>query len=669
MTSRFSAERDGYTGPVRADIDLQRSSSLRRTRSKKKRRLDEMDEKRRIRGDSHWSKLLQVNTDTNGLRHKKCIRMCRSFSMREPPSCRLGLQANKTEPPKAPETGIFASIASRIRQWLQSKRRYEVSPVHESNEAGGRVESGSGGSNGHRTETIKEDYLIISKVNNYHPELKRSEASYSRKFSIGISKSSSAIATCATNGASVTPLNGKYFSNDKGTQHASMKPVVDINIEFADHCPPVDSRSHFVANPLKLNQNHTPKTAIMTPSTRALSRSQQLRQSRSKYMKLLQKAGQLSPGRSPLTGTISAPAKHGLGEKGSSPIVKRRQIKTWPLPCRKQLRPDDDESCVGDSEMELPFIQEMSINYDRFGLRGKSSLKDFSINFKDLTLGELHRKGRRCKLYKGRWHGDVVVHVFGKLRQKDKDAFWANLGKLCRIRHENIILFMAACTSQPNLAVVTCSPQGKSLYEHIHIQHEKMTLHTKIGVLRQIALGMGYLHAKGIVLRKLNTKNVFVGHKVKVSAMDYGFPDSAHDRPDHGTIPKGHLTYIAPEIMCTIRVIPPRLVPFSAYSPETDVFAFGTIMYEVLTGKFPFHGALPEKIIWQICAGHRQILYNLKCSAAIKTLIEDCWAHEPLYRPEFRELCKDLQRHSPLHKKHSSSEPERLNRAFDLFET
>nr|KAI8768330.1 kinase suppressor of Ras 2-like [Biomphalaria glabrata] len=178
---------------------------------------------------------------------------------------------------------------------------------------------------------------------------------------------------------------------------------------------------------------------------------------------------------------------------------------------RRFVHSNDDESCVGDSEMELPFIQEMSINYDRFGLRGKSSLKDFSINFKDLTLGELHRKERCCKLYN--------------------------------------------------------SPQGKSLFEHIHIQQEKMTLHTKIGVLRQIALGMGYLHAKGIVLRKLNTKNDFVGHKVKVSAMDYG--------PDHGTIPKGHLTYIAPEIMCTIRVIPPRLVPFSTYSPETDVFAFG----------------------------------------------------------------------------------------------
>ena len=32
-------------------------------------------------------------------------------------------------------------------------------------------------------------------------------------------------------------------------------------------------------------------------------------------------------------------------------------------------------------------------------------------------------------------------------------------------------------------------------------------------------------------------------------------------------------------------------------------------------------------------------------SYPLQTLIEDCWAHEPLYRPEFRELCKDLQRH------------------------
>lgn len=230
--------------------------------------------------------------------------MCRSFSLREPPTCRLGLHLHKTEPPRAAETGIFTSIASRIRQWLQSKRRYEVSPVKET--AGGdrldkpngaEGEAASVNGNTLRTEAIKEDYLIISHINNYHPELRRSEAS--RGFSIGVSKSSSAIASSGRNSGTNTPLISKLFTHDKSVpnSNAHKKPVVDINIEFADQIPAPEPRSHFISNPLKLNQNHTSKTSIMTPATRALSRSQQLRQSRNKYMKLLQKTGQLSPGR------------------------------------------------------------------------------------------------------------------------------------------------------------------------------------------------------------------------------------------------------------------------------------------------------------------------------------------------------------------------------------
>ncbi|BFY98065.1 hypothetical protein BsWGS_01105 [Bradybaena similaris] len=660
MTTRISLpEGDLLLDSGKGEADFHRIS-LRRTASKKKRKIAEMEEKRRIRGDSHWSKILQVNMETNGIRHKRCIRMCRKVSLTAPPTCRLGLHKNGR---------------AHTKRWIQSKRKYEVSPVHEAaetekQEKDGKVYSGCMGTRNSKdrckTDAINEDYLIISQANHfkYHPELKRSGALKPPGHLCVLTSAS----VSASAGRVADPLSASR--NEKATQvsAAYRGPIVNINIEFADQSTPVECRSQFAANPLRLNQRQLSQTSIMTPTTRALSRSQQLRQSRNKYMKLLQKAGQLSPGRSPLTGTISAPAKPGLGEKGTSPMVKRRQIKTWPLACRKQLRSDEDDINFGDSEMELPFIQEMFYNYDRFGIRGKSSLKDFSIDFKDLNLGELSRKGRHCKIYKGRWHGDVIVHVFGKLRQKDKDAFWANLNKLCRIRHENIMLFMAACTSQPNLAVVTCNPQGKSLYEHIHVQREKTTMHTKVGVLRQIALGMGYLHAKGIVLRKLNSKNIFIGHKVKVSVMDFGFPEVAHDRSNYGCIPRGHLTYIAPELLCTIRVIPPRLVPFSAYSPETDVFAFGTLMYEVLAGISPFNGALPEKIIWQVCAGHRQVLHSLRCNTAIKTLIEDCWAHEPLYRPEFRELCKDLQRHSPLHKKHSSSEPERLNKTLDLFD-
>ena len=47
---------------------------------------------------------------------------------------------------------------------------------------------------------------------------------------------------------------------------------------------------------------------------------------------------------------------------------------------------------------------------------------------------------------------------------------------------------------------------------------------------RQVAQGMGYLHAKGIVLRKLNSRNVYLDHKVKLCLMDYGMADKRLDR-------------------------------------------------------------------------------------------------------------------------------------------
>jgi tRNA A-37 threonylcarbamoyl transferase component Bud32 len=41
---------------------------------------------------------------------------------------------------------------------------------------------------------------------------------------------------------------------------------------------------------------------------------------------------------------------------------------------------------------------------------------------------------------------------------------------------------------------------------------------------------MGYLHAKGIVVKNLNTRNIFLCPKARVSVMDYGIVEPQHDR-------------------------------------------------------------------------------------------------------------------------------------------
>lgn len=86
---------------------------------------------------------------------------------------------------------------------------------------------------------------------------------------------------------------------------------------------------------------------------------------------------------------------------------------------------------------------------------------------------------------------------------------------------------------------------------------------------------MGYLHAKGIILRTLTSKSIYLECKVKISMVDDGAPLKRHDRPNMGCIRRGHLTYVSPELMQKARVVPPALSIENGFTKESDVFAFG----------------------------------------------------------------------------------------------
>lgn len=86
---------------------------------------------------------------------------------------------------------------------------------------------------------------------------------------------------------------------------------------------------------------------------------------------------------------------------------------------------------------------------------------------------------------------------------------------------------------------------------------------------------MGYLHAKGIVLKTLTSKNIYLECKVKITTLDDGAPLKRHDRMNTGCVRRGHLTYISPELMQTLRVEPPALIVDGTPTKESDLYAFG----------------------------------------------------------------------------------------------
>ncbi|XP_014664877.1 PREDICTED: kinase suppressor of Ras 1-like [Priapulus caudatus] len=138
-----------------------------------------------------------------------------------------------------------------------------------------------------------------------------------------------------------------------------------------------------------------------------------------------------------------------------------------------------------------------------------------------------------------------------------------------------------------------------------------------------VSQGMGYLHARGIVHKDLKTKNIFLENG-KVVITDFGLFNVAklcrQNKDNWLSIPPGWLCYLSPEIIKSLeaRWRHDHDLPFKATS---DVFAFGTMLYELLCGEQPFKQQPPEAIIWQVGKGIKQPFGHIQASRELKVLL------------------------------------------------
>ncbi|KAL5477154.1 hypothetical protein EMCRGX_G023906 [Ephydatia muelleri] len=288
-----------------------------------------------------------------------------------------------------------------------------------------------------------------------------------------------------------------------------------------------------------------------------------------------------------------------------------------------------------------------------------SVIDEWSIPYDEIKVLECIGHGPVGEVYKGYWHGDVAIKKFhlpdATADQLDSFKEEASVSILKKTRHENVALFMGASLIPPNLAIVTSFCRGHILYKHLHIWSELFPLEKSLSIANQVAHGLGYLHARNIVHKDLNTKNIFLD-KDKVVITDLGISSlgdtmrlSNQQRGSPGLrcerrcaiIPRTRLYYMAPEIVRLLSASPdvhPDSGDVYPYSYKTDVYAFGTVVYELLTKRFPFttdHLGIPldvASVIFMVGCGSRQ---DIKCAVPkkLKELVWKCWEKDPEQRP------------------------------------
>lgn len=273
--------------------------------------------------------------------------------------------------------------------------------------------------------------------------------------------------------------------------------------------------------------------------------------------------------------------------------------------------------------------------------------QEWEIPYEDLVPEVLSSGKTGCyQVLKGYWYSEVAIKRINMPDELVKEMFKEEVANFRNTRHDNLEIFMGACMDPTKLAIVTSFCKGETLYDQIHLHKNKFSLNRIIHIAQQICLGMGYLHSRNIVHKDLKTKNIFFdsGHVV---ITDFGLFSlkkicRAERKGSWLPVPKGWLSYLAPEIMRKLNThVGAECLNFTFIS---DVYAFGTIWYELLTGDLPFRNQAPEVTIWQVGRGLKQPLVNLQAPREIKNILLMCWSAERPKFPDLRNFLDSLPR-------------------------
>jgi len=129
--------------------------------------------------------------------------------------------------------------------------------------------------------------------------------------------------------------------------------------------------------------------------------------------------------------------------------------------------------------------------------------------------------------------------------------------------------------------------EGETLREQL--KRGRLAIRKAIDCEMQIARGLAAAHEKGIAHRDLKPENLFVTKDGRVKVLDFGLAkltqpktSSSHSAPTLGDQTEPGV------VMGTVGYMAPEQVRGQAADHRTDIFAFGTILYEVLTGQRAF---------------------------------------------------------------------------------
>nr|XP_013816572.1 PREDICTED: muscle, skeletal receptor tyrosine-protein kinase isoform X2 [Apteryx mantelli mantelli] len=158
---------------------------------------------------------------------------------------------------------------------------------------------------------------------------------------------------------------------------------------------------------------------------------------------------------------------------------------------------------------------------------------------------------------------------------------------------------------------------------------------SQLCIAKQVAAGMAYLSERKFVHRDLATRNCLVGENMVVKIADFGLSRNMYSADYY----KANENDAIP-----IRWMPPESIFYNRYTTESDVWAYGVVLWEIFSyGMQPYYGMAHEEVIYYVRDGNVLSCPD-NCPLELYNLMRLCWSKLPSDRPSFASIHRILER-------------------------
>ena len=354
----------------------------------------------------------------------------------------------------------------------------------------------------------------------------------------------------------------------------------------------------------------------------------------------------------------------------SMPEIKKNANNNQNKEKKNELNPFEKENLIQELSRKSKYF------YSSLNLNGLN----YFINFDEIKKDKIKiGQGGFGEIYLGNWQGKKVAIkklTLINLRVGDNNLskFINEINIISSLRHPNIVLYMGASVDKENYYMISEYLPNGTLFDLLHNNNNTNSNNNnknnnnnygeninnnslistnnnsiknfdnysknsfflndsmKIKIALQIAFVIKYLHSRKIVHCDLKSPNILIDKNYNIKLGDFGLSRFIGKNSENikGKIGTPH--WMAPEILLG-----------GKYEYHSDIFSYGMILWEILTGDIPYNNIDPKKIENLITNEKNIVKVPDYGNLILRKLCKSCINYEPEKRPSIDEILKELK--------------------------